>query len=334
MTNKLPTPRTDPNSRASKYVDFLLQEEQRAELEDKIQSFLDLQNNFSTRLKEVMDSLNVIIVQNNIFLLYRVNIDAGIPNLQFSIKIFDDLRLVVTYNGFVWEDAFIRDLFRSSPQCNSWSNLVKFIAHLKNVETCQSGDLHDVQVYVQKSVDLLNSITYDENQLDSCTFGKISFLREQLSLVFKKKICYSPHMLIWAFTIDFSHPGAYQCIRNSNSLTLPHSRYLKKLAMKLGTEKTCLDESHKIYLRNKLAHLESHEPVVNLLLYEVYVQSKIAYTGEKLEGHAYNNPKEPATAIQTFMITSLLSKNEDVVGLFPMKNIQAVQLPFFERYKL
>lgn len=60
---------------------------------------------------------------------------------------------------------------------------------------------------------------------------------------------------------------------------------------------------------------------------EIYVKPKLSYVGNKIEGFSKNSEiKSTATTVQVYMITSICSKNKDVVGLYPVKNLNAEYL--------
>ena len=65
---------------------------------------------------------------------------------------------------------------------------------------------------------------------------------------------------------------------------------------------------------------------VALLLDETYVNGKIEYKKQSISGFAFNDPKEVARTVQTFMISSVFGPLKEVVRLLPSKNIDAPEL--------
>lgn len=76
--------------------------------------------------------------------------------------------------------------------------------------------------------------------------------------------------------------------------------------------------------------LEDKEKCINVMLDKIYIKPTISYKGGKIEefGKGVDGVScgEVATTVQTFMLTSIMSKNKDVVGLYPNKNLKAEHL--------
>lgn len=134
---------------------------------------------------------------------------------------------------------------------------------------------------------------------------------------------YSVETLLYSCILLFTYP-AYRYLRNTNLLILPHPNYLK--TFQLNHLNTGHNNSIKKYLIEKFKLLEIYEQKVSLLLDEIYVKPAIIYKANKLQGFAKNCSdieKTSATTVQVFMISSVLSKNKDVVGLFPVRNLES-----------
>ena len=65
---------------------------------------------------------------------------------------------------------------------------------------------------------------------------------------------------------------------------------------------------------------------VNIQLDEIYIKSKLSYQSGKLIRTAGNYNQKPATRIQCFIISSVLSNNKDVVSLIPVENMKSQDL--------
>ena len=63
-----------------------------------------------------------------------------------------------------------------------------------------------------------------------------------------------------------------------------------------------------------------------LMMDEIYVSPKVAYKGGNLQGFATNVGASAdaveASTVQAYMISSVFSKNKDVVALQPVKNLE------------
>ena len=66
-----------------------------------------------------------------------------------------------------------------------------------------------------------------------------------------------------------------------------------------------------------MKYLKQHELLVTLQLDEIHIKPKLTYQNGKLIGNSGNNITGYANRIHTFMISSVLSSNKDVVALLP-----------------
>ena len=68
--------------------------------------------------------------------------------------------------------------------------------------------------------------------------------------------------------------------------------------------------------------LKSTELLINIQLDKIYVKPKLNYTADRIVGNA-ENKEQAASCIQCFMISSITSKNKDVISLTPVQNIMS-----------
>lgn len=73
---------------------------------------------------------------------------------------------------------------------------------------------------------------------------------------------------------------------------------------------------HTRYLSKKIKYLSKEEHIINLMIDEIYVKPILTYKGGKIEGTAKNAENMEATTVQTFMLSSVFSKNKDIVAFF------------------
>ena len=158
------------------------------------------------------------------------------------------------------------------------------------------------------------------------TTATLTFLSEQIQLLFATRKRYSPDSLLTAFKLYCSSRATYNLLRSS-CLTLPHTSHLRQLMSCFSQCGTALsdDDAHFVFLKQKCTVLPEHERLCILMLDEIYVNAKVTYKGGALQGFAENSASEPteATTVQAFMLSSILSKHKDVAALLPVKNMDS-----------
>lgn len=327
LSKDLPPPRKDPAKRREE-VKALQEEKKRAhEQEDSIKDFNELKCNLGKKCKLDFDSVYTKVNNDNICIFKIYMTEKNIPKIDVILTIDENFVLKVIRNDILINDN--PNIFNISQgeKIERWSKLNDVCNFLFcsdcNVKITVKDNLLAINDLID---DVVNDIT-DENVSD-----KLTFCKEQINLAFTKKVTYCATILTWFASIYFSFPGAYKRIRKCKFLTMPHPVYLQTFTSKLGVENSGINSSHCQYLKKKLSILDEHSRKCNLLLDEVYVKPELSYKGGKLEGvavHSKHNSKNNlnlATTIQTFMISSILSKNKDVVGLFPCNNLDSNQL--------
>lgn len=327
LTTPLPQKRKEPEERKKEYLKRETAKAEKKNAEDFVINFEMFKGKFSSKLTQIKN-FTVIESIDKICIL-KIDISEE-PQIISSLIIKNDLSVIVSNKGFVINDTLvIKNVIGSSKFCNSWSKfnaLLDVISNLKiNIESFDTAEtlVDQACLLLEKTQLIISSVDSSET-----IYNKISFLKEQLLLIFSKQKRYTPDALIWSCSIYFSFPGAYKKIRSSNFLTLPHHKYLNSLKIKLGTNNTGVNESHIKYLTEKLKYMSGKEKFVNVMLDEIYIKPSISYKGGNIKGFSENNnsQEEVASTIQTFMLSSMTSKNKDVIGLYPVKNLKAVHL--------
>ncbi|XP_023225604.1 uncharacterized protein LOC111626460 [Centruroides sculpturatus] len=202
-------------------------------------------------------------------------------------------------------------------KCDLWSKFDCLISHLNSYKS----DISDKLKY--PSILITECLETDPNPSLSM---KLSFICEQINLLTMKVPKYSSETLMFSCKFFFTYPAAYRLIRNISILILPHPVYLKKMVMDLGHYQSGISNSHITYLHKKSKILNKEECIVNVLLDEIYVKPKLLYKSGRIEGMSKNIENTKATTMQLFMISSVFSKNKDVVALFPVKNLTGIKL--------
>lgn len=84
--------------------------------------------------------------------------------------------------------------------------------------------------------------------------------------------------------------------------------------------------THVPYLKQKASCLGDQEKIVNLLLDEIYINPLMDFKRGNIGIADNTDDFVAAGTVQTFMITSVFSKNKNVVALVPVKNLQEEDL--------
>lgn len=326
LSSELPPKRRDPKERAAQIEAHELMNERRKsdrlETNDSIDNFELFRESHKT--KKYCSKYSATVINGNDFIIFlQHNLTLPVPEILYSIKIKNNFECEVCYKGCGLQDATILNILGEDGKCDKWTKLDAIFQHVHSFHDCSGKTDKDIiNLCLERASEYLQlCISKAEKELDTVKLDKIVFLKEQIRLLLSNVPKYSPHVLVWACTLFYTHPGGYINLRNSRLLTIPHPKYLKSLSEKLDISSADTTNSHIKYIKEKVKYLNDNEKLVNLLLDEIYVKSCLSYKGGKIEGVSGNLPNESATTIQTFMISSIASHNKDVVGLFPVKNL-------------
>lgn len=98
---------------------------------------------------------------------------------------------------------------------------------------------------------------------------------------------------------------------------LPCERYLQEISSDVTLSPDSRSNfNYLLHIINGYSELEKN---VSLLIYEIYVNSKVEYKSQSLRGHAVNEPLETAKTVLTFMILLDFGRVRKVVKLTPVK---------------
>jgi hypothetical protein len=241
-----------------------------------------------------------------------------VPKIIVSFKINRNFFVQIFLNKLPLDSNSMNWLLGPDSKCTRWTEFDSLLSHLdgfceEEVEAVSTAEK------LKKCVGEIKKIVELEFEPSDDQVGKINFAANQILLSQQKKPAYDTDFLLWCCrTLYTTGVNTYDMIRNSGMISMPHSRYLRKLS---NVDIKDNDHPHIFYIKNKIKSLKPHEMYVNLLLDEIYVRPSISYTGGNLIGSAIN-ADEPATTLQVFMITSVLSSNKDVIALYPIKNLK------------
>ena len=110
--------------------------------------------------------------------------------------------------------------------------------------------------------------TYTE---DEKVQSKIKFIAEQVSLSTQGHPKYSADTLIWSSLMYNSSPSNYRFMRESNTLTLPHPKYLQKIMSNKMSLGHGLSQCQINYIKERSLLITDKEKLVNLLIDEIHV---------------------------------------------------------------
>lgn len=323
LSKELPVPRRDPIKRKQEIETRIEKKKMAEEAEDTIENFNALKGNWNDKFRITNTNVFTTFNHDSVYIFKIRSTNKDTPELESSVVIDNELKIRAFSNGILINDnPSLKNIVKDG-NIKKWSQLYN-VCSLIFDSTC------DFNLSVQDNLDEINRLVDDiaGRFEDNKIIDKLMFCKQQLKLAVSSKVSYCATSLAWFASVFFAFPGAYKKIRQSNFLTMPHPAYLKTFTSKLGVGKSGIDDSHWKYLRKKVALLSDNERLCNLLLDEVYVKPELSYRGGKLEGVALNsnidkNDVTLATTVQTFMISSIVKKNKEIVGLFPCTNLTA-----------
>ena len=100
-----------------------------------------------------------------------------------------------------------------------------------------------VSVINNNFLHLLDIIKHDGKYSDTNTSNQLNFLLEQFNLIFSKSHRYSVQTKIWSFMILMQSVSAYQSIRETNLIILPHLKYLWRLSSEFCISPLAMSEN-------------------------------------------------------------------------------------------
>lgn len=248
--------------------------------------------------------------------IYKCNFDI-IPKIYICLNIKSDFSLEIWQNNNELNVAKFSFILGENNICDTWSKfnrLIDYVSTIKDTGSC-------VEDKLSLALKLLDECS-NESLHDSKHF---KFLVEQIYLFQSKHPHYSPETLLWSCLFFYTSPQAYKLVRGTNLLTIPHPSYIKKLSFNSDILNSGMQQSHRNYLQKKINTLNNNEMLVNLLIDEIHIKPSLSYKSGTFFGGCENS-SSPATSLQAFMITSLMSSNKDIVALYPVKNLTGESL--------
>ena len=313
MSKEIPAPRTTPQERRDKLIE-------RDEVvfsdwikKDQINSFKEFCEGFTEKLSKGWLHLS----SDDYVSFLRINCD-GQPKLTVSFKVMSDLTVSVWLENNTLKPRKLKWLLGEANACDLWSKFENLLSHL-NLESASTLTVTDKLTQCKETIE---EILETDNDEMSSKKKVMWFCAEQLGLICKDSMKYSCDFLVWSYSVFMTNPSLYTSLRDSGVLVLPHPNYLRKLSISTGAKCLNTENSHELFLKETFSSLKSEEKLVNVLLDEIHVKKGLSYKGGKIYGASVNSD-EPATTIQAFMISSLLSKHKHVAALYPVCKLTA-----------
>lgn len=244
-------------------------------------------------------------------IFYDVAVNSEyVPYISRSVIIHQNL----TYNVFPLHSP------ADNVTISSWSglrNLLSYVIRESSIAEKEAEKEHWI-TNIQNSFKNLIPLGHTE-----VIEKKLSFLEEQFNLVFTFRtvgFCYSTNMVLFAFMIHTQSPGCYKALRNTEFLTIPHEKYLKRISSGFHVGADSEGESMN-FLKTMRGQLTDREAFVVLELDEIYLNGKMEYKSKSLIGAAENNTSYNAKTAQVFLINSIFGHFEQVVRIHPIINL-------------
>ena len=297
LTKDITTRTTNASSTSRESLVFAREAEIRKQ--DTFTSLTELAGQFT------FENMNCIVIKRaHYFTFYSIDDTEG-PKIRYAFKLFSDLHYEMLCEGIKVKARYIVSDANTLPsKITSFLVLNKILNLLadsceKNVrETLDKGEL------IEELVELLKNPKLSSNK-------KISFLTEQLSLVFCKpsQKRYSSSLLAMAVMWQKISPSAYRHMYHEDVLTLPTERRIRQLTSAI-----------KAYLRARISRLEAKDLLISVLIDEIYSSKQVQY----VNGSFYGNEDENVSkTVLSIMIASIAGKYRDVIAMIPCSSLNA-----------
>lgn len=183
----------------------------------------------------------------------------------------------------------------------------------------EHNDSHDQQKSVIDLIcNLIEIVKTESNE------NNLIFIQHQLKILLlpRNHFRYTTELLIFASILKTISSHAYNFIRQSGNIILPHPDTLRKICnnLQLSPQLELQDENFLMYISKRVNFLTDYEKPVILMIDEIHLKAYFDYIGGSVLGAAFNTNKA-ATSAFVFMIASLLSPFKEVVHILPVKCI-------------
>ena len=171
--------------------------------------------------------------------------------------------------------------------------------------------------FQSKINDLICDFLFDTEKQQQISFLNL-LQNKSVWLVFinKHRRRYSAELLMMAYIVHATSPRASERLIEEQVIILPSTKTLENITLNLNS-KTGLDDEQ--YLRLRFSQLNAFDRNVIIMIDEIYLSKHIEASGGQLFGLTENC--QIATTALCFVIKSLSSGYQDMVGIVPVKNL-------------
>ena len=268
---------------------------------DDIEAYVVNQLNSQTRYD---------VVRNGSF-LFIVSYDFTDTRLTIStcISVNESLHFSVSKNGTEIESKHLT--------CMQYTKQLIRFSDLENLLSLISNYTVD-SVTITEACDMIENYVEKNDSLSDIHRNKYHFLIEQLNLVEKpvNRRRYSTNCLIQSLLWQSFSTSCYRSLIESECLTLPSIGTLRSLSSGFQHNDATIRE-YLLKRRNQLSDMESN---VLLVFDEIYVFQRPDYHNGRFYGLTTKD-NEPAKTVLVFLISSISSSYNDVIGMVPLTGL-------------
>lgn len=241
------------------------------------------------------------------------------PYVKACISVTDDLTIKVYIDQCQVSAKKYKHLINIDNKLTLLWNFINLISLVKSWCSEEKVVIEDQKPInsTAPAVDML--LSYYRNIDNTSIQRHILFIIEQLNLIGKHpcRFRYSKTLLAAAFTVFNTSSSAYNKLLDLDILSLPSPRTLRKLHQIVSCSTGVCKDS---YLQFRTSGLNEMQRNMILMIDEIYVAQRLEYSNGVIVGL---NGESIATTVLCFMVKSLCSDFCEVVGLFPVNNLNA-----------
>ena len=284
---------------------------------DQLQSFQALDENISEIC--LPGGVSVVKTTEGFQFISLAVAKAMHCKINFCLNVFHDLTYDIWVNEELISQSEVHHITGNNSSLLTISSVGNLVAFAKSRhESGRTVTEMTLDVIIDKFEDSIDKIADIEEEHTK----RLGFLLEQLKLLTMKQPRYSPELLACSAMWNTSSPSLYKQIQQENILSLPTPRYISKLSRGVSTG-LGLSSATEAYLKRRFKTLKQREQYVVLMIDEIYCNQKLEYSCGKFFGHT--DTGMPKTLL-SFMIKSVAGNYSDMVAMWPISSLDAIQI--------